>query len=271
LPAVVFEQKLINSAEKSVLYCAVLANSLPEALELEARITNLPAVGSVDSMARYLAEDQTASWSSSVKSSESWRRFDSGNRHRPCQRAGLSRTLWILHGYFGLAMNEIEQDNKKSGKSENKELYDNLKSLRQAIEHLRQRMFDDLPQAAKKLAAFQQALFSDLRDTFDALKNQDNRDRLRAEDLPPALRHRFVSKSGRLYLLQVYPRDDVWQREKQEEFVAQLRKIDPNVTGTPVQLYEYTTLLKNSYVKAACIRWPRLPCWSSSTFVQLRA
>src|SRR6266545_2908810 len=59
LPAVVFEQKLINSAEKSVLYCAVLAKSLPEALELEARLTNLPAVGSVDSMARYLTEDQT--------------------------------------------------------------------------------------------------------------------------------------------------------------------------------------------------------------------
>src|SRR5439155_8969856 len=59
LPAVVFEQKLINSAEKSVLYGAVIAQSLAEALALEARITNLPAVGSVDSMARYLSEDQT--------------------------------------------------------------------------------------------------------------------------------------------------------------------------------------------------------------------
>src|SRR5438477_3925347 len=58
LPAVVFEQKLIDSAEKSVLYCAVIATSLTEALELEAKVTRLPAVGSVDSMARYLSEDQ---------------------------------------------------------------------------------------------------------------------------------------------------------------------------------------------------------------------
>ncbi|MEI9865161.1 MAG: MMPL family transporter [Limisphaerales bacterium] len=31
-----------------------------------------------------------------------------------------------------------------------------------------------------------------------------------------------------------------------------MRTIDPDVTGTPVQLYEYTTLLKSSYEMAAC-------------------
>jgi len=43
----------------------------------------------------------------------------------------------------------------------------------------------------------------------------------------------------------------VWQRDKQKEFVEQLQTIDPNVTGTPVQLYYYTTLLKKSYEEAA--------------------
>ena len=46
--------------------------------------------------------------------------------------------------------------------------------------------------------------------------------RLRAEDLPPALRHRFIGVTGK-YLLQVYPKNDVWQRDKQKEFVEQLR------------------------------------------------
>src|SRR3989454_3824349 len=58
LPAVVFEKKLIDSAKKSGLYFSVIARSLPEALELEAKITNLTSVASVDSMARYLSEDQ---------------------------------------------------------------------------------------------------------------------------------------------------------------------------------------------------------------------
>jgi len=118
-------------------------------------------------------------------------------------------------------------------------------------------MLDAPLQAAHKLAAFQQALFRDVQETFTAIRNQDNRERLRAEDLPAALRHRFVSKSGNYYLVQVYPKEDVWQRDKQAAFVFELRnevkKVDPKltVTGTPVQLYEYTTLLKDSYVEAA--------------------
>src|SRR5262249_32014712 len=88
------------------------------------------------------------------------------------------------------------------------------------------------------------------RETFDTLKNQDNASGLQAIDLPPPLRHRFIGKTGK-YLLQVYPRANVWQRQNQEAFVKELRQIDPNTTGTPVQLYEYTTLLKNSYERAA--------------------
>ncbi|MCX6906089.1 MAG: MMPL family transporter, partial [Verrucomicrobia bacterium] len=48
LPAVVFEKKLIHSANKSVLFGAIVADSLEQAVALEARLTNLPAVASVD-------------------------------------------------------------------------------------------------------------------------------------------------------------------------------------------------------------------------------
>jgi hypothetical protein len=53
------------------------------------------------------------------------------------------------------------------------------------------------------------------------------------------------------FLIQVYPKEDVWQRAPQERFVSELRTVDPDVTGTPVQLYEYETLLKKSYEQAA--------------------
>jgi predicted RND superfamily exporter protein len=89
-----------------------------------------------------------------------------------------------------------------------------------------------------------------VRETFRALQNQDNSSPLRVQDLPKALRDRFVGVTGK-YLLQVYPEKDVWQRENQQEFIEQLRTIDSNVTGTPVQLFEYTELLKESYEQAA--------------------
>ena len=72
------------------------------------------------------------------------------------------------------------------------------------------------------------------------------------------MRNRFVGVTGK-YLLQVYPKKDVWQRDNQKEFIRDLRReLDPKntnnpiITGTPVQLYEYTTLLKQSYETAAC-------------------
>src|SRR5439155_9865019 len=59
LPSVVFEKKLIDSTPKSVLFGAVIATNLQEAVQLEERIKKLPAVTNVDSITMFLAEDQT--------------------------------------------------------------------------------------------------------------------------------------------------------------------------------------------------------------------
>ncbi|MDB6112647.1 MAG: Exporter of the superfamily, partial [Pedosphaera sp.] len=126
-----------------------------------------------------------------------------------------------------------------------------LLELRSSINDLRKWMLSgDSAAASQKLEAFQQALFNDIHETFRGLQEQDNRAPLQVGDLPQALRHRFIGATGK-YLLQVYPKEDIWQRDKQKEFIDQLRTVDPNVTGTPVQLYEYTTLLKDSYQQAA--------------------
>jgi predicted RND superfamily exporter protein len=103
---------------------------------------------------------------------------------------------------------------------------------------------------AAKLGAFQRALFNDIRETFEALKNQDSDAPLRVQDLPQALRDRFVGVTGK-YLLMVYPKKDVWKRENQKEFIQEVQRVYKNVTGTPVQLYYYTDLLKRSYEEAA--------------------
>ena len=43
------------------------------------------------------------------------------------------------------------------------------------------------------------------------------------QDLPDALRNRFIGVTGK-YLLMVYPKKDVWQRENQKEFIDRLRR-----------------------------------------------
>ena len=149
---------------------------------------------------------------------------------RPVDVYELSRTLYGLSGYLGNALEEVGTSDPA--------LTRQLVALRQAIEDLRKAMLagdaSALEEHARKLAQFQQALFSDLIGTFQFLQHQDDSAPLRVEDLPPALHDQFVGVTGK-FLLQIYPKDDVWQRDNQEKFVAALRTVDPNVTGTPVQ------------------------------------
>jgi hypothetical protein len=111
-------------------------------------------------------------------------------------------------------------------------------------------MANEAPSTAARLTTFQQSLFGSLHETISLIAQQDDRQRLQPEDVPAALRRFFISPSGK-FLLQVYPKGDVWQRDMQEKFIRELRTVDPLVTGSPVQYYEYTSQLKQSVQNAA--------------------
>jgi hopanoid biosynthesis associated RND transporter like protein HpnN len=247
LPAVAYEQKLIDSTPKSVLFAAVIADNLQQAISLETQLTNLPTVAGVESMTRFLTEDQTRKLAivGELKRDLASLHFPDPDP-APVDIPTLSRTLYGLSGYLGLARSEVQKEDPALGKQ--------FTALRQAIESLRKLMLHGDPANVKtnsiKLGEFQRALFDDLQDTFQAMQNQDDSGPLRVEDLPQALRDRFIGVTGR-YLLMVYPKNDIWKRENQKEFIDQLKPVYPGVTGTPVQLYHYTHLLKKSYEEAA--------------------
>jgi hypothetical protein len=173
LPAVIFQDKLIQSSTKSVLFGAVVADSLTQATNLAAAITNLSAVESVETMAGYLTEDQTGKLAllGKIKQVASEIQFSPVDT-RPVDVPELTQTLWSLHGYCGLAVDEVKDDPA---------LREQLTVLRQAISALLRRLLlDDRRAVGKKLAEFQQALFNDVRETFLAIQHQDDRERLKA-------------------------------------------------------------------------------------------
>jgi hypothetical protein len=253
LPAVLFERKLIEEAGKSVLSCAVITPSLEEAVRLQAQITNLPSVDTASAMAPYLMQDPTRKLEliGQIKRELASLTFATPDP-APVELTDLSVMLYSTQGYLGAAAKETE----KAGEVE---LTGQLRALRQSIGEFRKQMLVPATAVAvDKVGRFQRALFRDIRETFLALQQQDDRAGLRVEDLPPAMRHRFVSRSGQLHMIQVFPKKDVWERANQIEFVNELRAaLDPKgtnqpiITGTPVQLMEYIELLKTSYEEAA--------------------
>jgi predicted RND superfamily exporter protein len=261
MPAVAFQDKLITSSSRSLLFGAVVANSLTEATNLVAIVTNLPTVGSVETMAGYLTEDQTGKLKLLKEVKQLAREIEFRPVDpNPVNIKALSLSLFGLHGYCNLAIAETRKSDPAIAKE--------LGNLRDAISKLRSLLtVGDEKEYSLKLASFQQALFNDVRDTFEALQAQDDRGPLRKEDLPEALRNRFVGVTGK-YLIQVYPKKDIWERKEQEDFINDLRKVYPSLTGTPVQLFEYTKQLKDSFQEAA---WYSLIAITIMVFIHFRS
>ena len=267
LSSVVLEQLLIHSADQSLLFGAITATNLDQAIDLENKIKNLPTVADIepppDMLENFIQTNQLKKLPliTEIKNQVAPLNFLPPDT-QPVNLHELSATLYSLSGYCGAALEAIGTNSPA--------LSDQLTFLRQAIEDFRKAMLggDDtaLATRAQKLAEFQQAFFNNVRGAFDSLKNQDISSPLRPEDLPAALRDQFVGKTGK-FLLQVFPKSDVWQRANQEKFVGELRTIDPDVTGTPVQLYEYESLLKSSYIRAA---WYSLAAIAIMVFIHFR-
>ena len=252
LASVAYDKKLAYCGQ-SVLHAAIVADSLDEARQFERAVTNLPTVASVDGSDKgdaifdLLTEDQSAEIHlvRSIRDAVSDLKFGQVDTN-DIALAELNRTLWGTMGYLNLAADDVAKDRP--------ELAAQLRALSRAISDFRVKMLSLDPAVPGRLKDYQQALFDDIRQTFIAIQRQDIGSRLRPQDLPTALRARFVGRTGK-YQVWVFPKADIWQHENQRKFISQLRSAlgrdADRVTGTPVQLYEYTTLLKESYQQAA--------------------
>jgi predicted RND superfamily exporter protein len=247
LPSVVYERKLIDSAEKSVLYAASMVDSPEQAVKLVEKIQKLPSVATNDSMAEFLTQDPGIKLGliHEIRQQSEGIRFQEPDGS-PADLTSLAQRLYGLEGYMGLAADEVKRQTNFDRK-----IWDNLMGLRSAVQDLRIAMSQgDRKVNAAKIGSFQYALLDDVRDTFESLQGQDDTSGLTADDLPPALKNRFIGVTGK-HLIQIYPKNDVWEHDVQEKFVHELQTVDPKVTGTPVQLYYYTDLLRSAYVHAS--------------------
>jgi hopanoid biosynthesis associated RND transporter like protein HpnN len=245
LQGVVFERRIEAASSHSVLSCDIIAPSLADAIDLEQRIRRLGTVADVDTVAPLIAADQSRKLALVRQITEAAAAIDFAPMDgSPVDVPALDQTLKDFgRGVVGAML--------LLGDAAPALLKARLYTLREAIGQWREAMAHMTPEACTAtLTQYQQALFNDLHSTLTALKEQDYREPLRGEDLPPALRSRFVGRSGK-YLLQVYSRGNLWEHETQQAFVRELRTIDPSVTGTPVRFYENTRRIKSSFQTAA--------------------
>ncbi|HUG17652.1 MAG TPA: MMPL family transporter [Planctomycetaceae bacterium] len=235
LESVEIQKRIFQEARHSLLYAVSLADSPEEARELARKFESLPEIHHVEELGSRIPQFPPSETQLLVQA------FGAQLARLPERPPQITVPTPVQAGQ------EIES------------LFEQLKSMPQAAAAESVRLLDSflesfaqLPAQSQQefLSGFQYRMEAALLNQFRGLKNASNSVPVTLSDFPPELTSRFVSPQGR-WLVQVYPRTQIWDVEPLGEFVKQVRSVDPDATGTPLQNLEASRQIKKSYQQAA--------------------
>ena len=204
-------------------------------------LAQLPTVRSVHSVAEMIPEDQEQKVSIIHDI-----RHSLGSTHFDVVPDDPEEVLKAM-GSLRLRANALAREAGEHGDKASLEVLVPLtNALTQA--QIKLKMIDPL-QLQPRLADYEHHFYADLESQLAIIANQAERP-MTVEDVPAQVRRIFVGKTGKL-LVQVFPRENIWERDALVKFVDEVRQVAPGVTDTPVGLYEFVDILLRGYIKAA--------------------
>jgi uncharacterized protein len=234
--AVNFELKILEKAKRSTWSAALIADSLESARALEEKIKQLPTVGRVESVVSALPTGQEDKILYVKTIAPLLEEMELAEKDDDFSLQRLIRVMKKIS--FKLQDREGEEIGNESVKTAGiwaKRFLDTVQKGDQAI-------------AEKKLSAYSGELMVDYRKQIGDLKQAAHPQTITVENLPSLLKKRFVSTNGH-YLVSVFPKVNIWEREGMTQFLTELRQIDPEVTGNAVHMYTSSQKMRDGYVK----------------------
>jgi hopanoid biosynthesis associated RND transporter like protein HpnN len=237
--SVKLQQHIFEESDKSLLYAVSIADSAEEASALKKKFEALPTVAEVreiadlairlplgppkDNQLLIQAVNSELAWLAPVK-------FEP----RSINPEYLGQLIERLQG-------AITKHDEPWAREAARALDGFLNQFEQCSLETQMRFLNEF-QARMNLS-----LHSQLQQLADAT---DSEPLTLADVLPPELISRFVSPKGQ-WLLRIFPKSQVWDIDPLREFVEDVRSIDPNATGTPLQNFEASRQIAQSYQQAA--------------------
>lgn len=231
LESVEAQKRIFESSGNSLLYAISLTDSMEQAKQRKAQLEALPTVHHVEDLASRLPAFPPAQTQKFVE------QFHTLLSHLPQQPPELSlgmptNTRVRLEELLRVVETRSEPQASKIA-ARLKQLIGHLDSL-------------DVRQQMMQLVEYEYRLRYSLLAQFQALASASNPEPVTERDFPEELRSRYVSADGK-WLLQVFPKFPIWDMEPLRQFVTDLRSVDPDVTGTPLQNFEAALQIKQSY------------------------
>jgi len=240
--SVVWELKIIKNSERSTSYGVILAKTLDELRAKARALEGLASVSKVESVASVMPEDQERK----LPLIRELRPLVAGipvpgAALAPVDLDGLAHTLRRIKAKM------LTADEANGWARDEPAPIETMERVRTLIERFETLLAHrDRNQIGESLAAYQAWLFQDIRQKLALLASAVTAGPVRVEDLPGDLRKQFVGRDGS-FLLRVYPRHSPWELTSQAAFVADLRRVDPDALGDPVEGHEVITSMVKGY------------------------
>jgi uncharacterized protein len=231
LESVEAQKHIFESSQHSLLYAISMANSAEEARAMKQKLEALPTVHHVQELASRLPTFPATETKLLVQG------YHAQLAHLP---AAPPPPAPANPAEVGRALDELYKLLKGRTDVVSQRIVRNIDQFLNGFEQL------TLQDQMMFLGEFQYRMSYALLAQFKAIEAASNPEPVVPADLPPELKSRFVSPQGR-WLLQVYPKDQVWDMPPLKRFVEDIRSVDPEVTGVPLQNFEAAMQIKRSY------------------------
>jgi len=247
--AVAWEKRLLDAQGNSSVFAADMVDSLEEARQRVERYRSLSLVSKVESLASYLPEDPEERMQEIRRMRPLLEAVELAEGSRPL--SSLKRVLgWISKIRFKLREEEAEESTPDSeGGKEGVPPPDTIAGASFRVDRVFRLLKEESgPETASLLGTYQERLFSDFRRKIEILLASLDPLPITLEGLPAMLKKRLLGTTGK-WLIQVYPKENVWELEPQRPFIEQLRTVSTEITGPAVVNYESTKSLLDAYLQ----------------------
>jgi predicted RND superfamily exporter protein len=226
------------------MYGIILARSLEEVERKTKAIKELPTVSEVQSVMSLLPADQEQK----IATLRQIKPLLAGIG--PLRRAQQPVDVEQLDRLLGrIRFKMLDSSGSQWGVS--RPLQTQMQEVRGRIDEIRQSLRNtDRVGLQRELKTFENDLIKDLNAKIDLLVKGVEAGPMRIEDLPKQLRERYVGRDH-LYLIRIFPTQNIWEPDLLKTFVRDLRSVDPDAVGDPVTLSTFTEAFRDACIKAA--------------------
>jgi hypothetical protein len=234
--SVTWEKKILATSGRSGFAALSSADTLEELRRKQQAFRQLKTVSEVDSALLLIPEQQAekrkviADFAPIVAPVRI-------NRPIRLEVDRLITALETLKRRFGVAEGEAPPGDTQ------RELARVTEDIGRLVIKLRQ---TDAETASATLELLQRQIYRDFLGSFQRLQANLSPREVGLADVPPEIKRKFISPGGR-FLLQIHPAVNIWDRDGAARFVADLRTVDPDVTGTPIITHEAILLMERAY------------------------